>query len=113
MPLRDDNIEAKYFDVGQFATATLSLTDVRPQGTGPSGTVLVNGTLELHGTEVELKDLALSVERVDDGWNVATAAPIVLTHAMIGIDPAALLATCGHAGIDDSARVDVALHVTH
>jgi polyisoprenoid-binding protein YceI len=111
LEVRDQNIMDTFFEVSRFDSATFAFKNVRPQGKGPSGWVLADGTLSLHGVGKELKDIALDVTRRDDGWDVRTRTSLMIRTDDYGLAAQALLAVCGHAGIDPAASVDVELHI--
>ena len=112
LEIRDQNITRTFFELPSFASsATFSFSNVRPQGTGASGEVLADATLSLHGVQQELKDITLFVARREGEWEVRTAESLMIRSADFALSTQALLATCGHLGIDEAAQVDVVLHI--
>jgi polyisoprenoid-binding protein YceI len=108
MPLRDDNIRTHYFEAAQFGSAVFTLGNLRAQGQGTSGIVRADGELDLHGYTQRFPDLALRVQRNGHAWRVESAEPIRVHSQDFGLPVAALLAACGHPGLDEAASVEVA-----
>ncbi len=114
LALRDDRIKETFFDLAAHGTATFAVARLEgvPEG-GPSAEgspVTVTGRLGLHGTEQEVV-VAATLTPAGEGFRLVTTEGFDVGMASYGLEERlqALLTLCGHASVDDTAKVSLDL----